>query len=94
MFSMALGWRIRGQFGHEVGASMAGALGAMAVVLFSGRSDWLARIHSFAMFGALGWGFGGSISYMKVVGYTHSSESMTVLYGVAGVLLIGFMWSA
>ena len=94
MFSMALGWRIRGQFGHEIGASMAGALGAMSVVLFSRREDWLHRIPQFAMLGALGWGFGGSISYMKVVGYTHSSDSATVLYGFGGVLLIGFMWSA
>ena len=94
MLSMALGWRIRGQFGHEVGASMAGALGAMSIVLFSRREDWLRRIPQFAMLGGIGWGFGGSISYMKVVGYTHSSDSNTVLYGFAGVLLIGFLWSA
>ena len=94
MFSMALGWRIRGQFGHEVGACMAGALGAMSVALFSRREDWLQRIPQFAMLGAIGWGFGGSISYMKVVGYTHSSDSATVCYGFGGVLLIGFLWSA
>lgn len=93
MFSMALGWRIRGQFGHEVGASMAGAMGAMSIVLFSKREDWLRRISEFAVLGALGWAFGGSISYMKVVGYTHSSDSATVIYGFCGMLLIGFMWS-
>jgi hypothetical protein len=57
-FSMALGWRIRGQFGHEIGAALAGALGAMALALFSGREDWRRRIHYFALFGALGWAFG------------------------------------
>jgi len=37
--SMSVGWRIRGQIGHQV-AGMAGALGAMAIVLLSGRQDW------------------------------------------------------
>lgn len=91
---MALGWRIRGQFGHEIGAAMAGAMAAMAVVLLSGREDWHRRIHYIALFGAIGWAFGGSISYMKVVGYTHSSDSATVLYGFAGLYLIGFLWAS
>lgn len=92
--SMSLGWRIRGQFGHEAGAAIAGALGAMAVVLASGRDDWWRRIHYFALFGALGWAFGGSMSYMKVVAFTHSSDSATVLYGFASLFLIGFLWAA
>ncbi len=91
--SMAFGWRIRGQFGHEAGAAIAGALGAMAIALLSGRQDWQRRVHYFALLGALGWSFGGSISYMKVIGYTHSSDSATVLYGFAGVFLIGFLWA-
>ena len=92
--SMALGWRVRGQFGHEIGAAMAGALGAMAIAALSGREDWRRRVHHFALFGALGWAFGGSMSYMKVVGYCHSSDSATVLYGFAGVFLLGFLWAA
>ncbi|MCL5744178.1 MAG: hypothetical protein M1541_09675 [Acidobacteria bacterium] len=92
--SMSLGWRIRGQVGHEIGAAIAGALGAMAIALFSGREDWRQRVHYFGMLGALGWAFGGSISYMKVIGYGHSSDSLTVLYGFAGVFLIGFLWAA
>lgn len=91
--SMAFGWRIRGQFGHEAGAAIAGALGAMAIALLSGRPDWHRRVHFFGLLGALGWSFGGSISYMKVIGYTHSSDSATVLYGFAGVFLIGFLWA-
>lgn len=92
--SMSLGWRIRGQFGHEIGAAIAGALGAMAIVLLSGRRDWWSRVHYFGLFGALGWAFGGSMSYMKVVGYCHSSDSATVLYGFGGLFLIGFLWAA
>src|SRR5271156_452980 len=92
--SLWLGWGIRGNFGHEYGAMIPGALAAMAAVLFSGRHDWHRRIVYFAMFGALGWSFGGSISYMQVVGYTHSGHSPSVLYGFACLFVIGFLWAA
>ncbi len=92
--SLWLGWGIRGNFGHEYGAMMPGALAAMAAVLLSGRDDWQPRIAYFAMFGALGWSFGGSISYMQVVGYTHSGHSPSVLYGFACLFVIGFLWAA
>ena len=92
--SLCVGWGIRGNFGHEYGAAIAGALAAMAIVLLSGREDWLRYIHFFALFGAIGWSFGGSISYMMVVGYTHSSHTPTVLYGFANLFVIGFLWAA
>jgi hypothetical protein len=92
--SLWLGWGIRGNFGHEYGAMMPGALAAMAAVLLSGRDDWQPRIAYFGTFGALGWSFGGSISYMQVVGYTHSGHSPSVLYGFACLFVIGFLWAA
>ena len=92
--SLWFGWGIRGNFGHEYGAMMPGALAAMASVLLSGRNDWHRRIVYFAMFGALGWSFGGSISYMQVVAYTHSGDSASVLYGFACLFVIGFLWAA
>ncbi len=92
--SLSIGWGIRGNFGHEFGAMIAGALGAMAVVLFSGRDDWHRRIHYFALFGAIGWAFGGSQSYMQVLAYTHSGDSVSVLYGFACLFVIGFLWAA
>src|SRR3954470_24786059 len=92
--SLSIGWGIRGNFGHEYGAMIPGALAAMAAVLLSGRADWLKSIPFFAMFGALGWSFGGSISYMQVVGYTHSGHSPSLLYGFANLFVIGFLWAA
>jgi len=92
--SLSLGWGIRGNFGHEYGAMIPGALSAMAAVLLSGRGDWHRRIVYFAMFGALGWSFGGSMSYMQVVAYTHSGHSPSVLYGFACLFVIGFLWAA
>jgi hypothetical protein len=92
--SLSIGWGIRGNFGHEFGAMIPGALAAMAVVLMSNREDWHRRIAYFAMFGALGWSFGGSMSYGQVIAYTHSGHSASQLYGFASLFLIGFLWAA
>jgi len=71
-----------------------GALTALTVVILSNRADWWPRAGWFSFFGALGWSFGGSISYMQVIGYTHSGHSGSVLYGFAGLFVIGFLWAA
>ena len=92
--SLSIGWGIRGNFGHEVGAALPGALVAIAICLTSGRLDWLPRVHFFAMFSAIGWSFGGSMSYMQVVSYTHSGHSPTIFYGYANLFAIGFLWAA
>ena len=59
----------------------------------SGREDWRRRVAFFAFFGALGWGFGGSISYMQIISYTHSGHLPSQLYGFAGLFLIGALWA-
>ena len=92
--SLSLGWGIRGNFGHEAGAMIPGTLAAMAAVLMSGRQDWWQRVAYFAMFGAIGWGFGGSISYMHVIAYTHSGHLPSQAYGFACLFVIGFTWGA
>jgi hypothetical protein len=86
--SMSLGWRIRGQIGHSANP---GVLGALAAVLLSGRPDWWRRAPHFALLGALGWAIFGTMSYMKVVAFSQSGDSATVLYGFAGLFLIGFL---
>ncbi|HEX3725012.1 MAG TPA: hypothetical protein VHV08_02165, partial [Pirellulales bacterium] len=92
--ALSIGWGVRGNWGHEYGAMIPGALAAMAAVLVSGREDWQRRIGFFAFFGALGWSFGGSISYMQVIAYTHSGHGPSVIYGLACLFLIGFLWAA
>ncbi|HVC91724.1 MAG TPA: hypothetical protein VND66_14000 [Acidobacteriaceae bacterium] len=92
--SVSIGWGIRGQFGHEYGAALPGALGGMVVALLSGREDWRRRVHFFAVLGAIGFAFGGSMSYMKDIWYAHSSDPSTVLYGFACIFLLGFIWAA
>jgi hypothetical protein len=90
--SLSIGWGIRGNYGHEAGAMIAGALGAMAAVILSRRADWWRRIAYFGIFGAVGWCFGGTISYMQVISYTHSGHTDTVIYGFACLFIIGFLW--
>jgi hypothetical protein len=92
--SLSLGWGIRGNFGHEYGAMIPGALAALAAVLLSGREDWWRRAAYFGLFGALGWSFGGSISYMMVIAYTHSGHLPSQVYGFACLGVIGFAWGA
>jgi hypothetical protein len=92
--SLSIGWGIRGNFGHEYGAMIPGMLASLAAALLSGRADWHRRSVFFAFFGALGWSFGGSISYMQVIAYTHSGHSSSVIYGFACLFVIGFLWAA
>ncbi|GAB4000621.1 hypothetical protein GCM10028807_54170 [Spirosoma daeguense] len=92
--ALSVGWGIRGNYGHEYGAAFAGCLAAIVVALVSGRSDWRERVLYFAFFGAIGWGFGGSISYMQVIAYTQSGQGLTQWYGYVGLFYIGFLWAA
>ena len=91
--SLSIGWGIRGNFGHEYGAAFAGCLAAITGALMSGRSDWRGRIAYFAFFGALGWGFGASQSYMQVLSYTESGHAISQWYGYIAVFWIGFLWA-
>lgn len=92
--SLSIGWGVRGNFGHEYGAMLPGVMAALAACILSGREDWLARAPYFAFFGALGWAFGGSMSYMKVVSYTESGHWPSQMYGFFGLFAGGFLWAA
>src|ERR1700722_10841031 len=92
--SLSIGWGIRGNYGHEVGAMFPGALAAIAVCLLSNREDWRERVAYFALFGALGWGLGGSISYMQVIAYAHSGHGPSQYFGFFSLFAIGFLWAA
>ena len=91
--SLSIGWGIRGNFGHEFGAMMAGTLAGIAVSLFSGREDWRRRVPYFAYFGALGWGFGGSIAYMPVMAYVQCGHLPTQIYGFSVTFMVGALWT-
>lgn len=92
--AMALGtaWAVRGKFGHEQGAAWAGAIGGMALILVSKRTDWYNKIIKAALAAAFGWGAGGMISYGVVVGYGRGSDFGNVYYGLLMLFVIGALY--
>ncbi len=91
--ALSIGWGIRGNFGHEYGAMVPGALAGITVALMAGREDWRRRVAFFALFGALAWGFGGSMSYGHVIAYTQSGHFPSQVYGFFCLYVIGFLWA-
>jgi hypothetical protein len=91
-----MGWGIRGQYGHETGAMLAGLLVALVIgLLFCGRQSSLfaARVVAVA---AVGISFGGSMTYGQTVGLTHDAELQgnwaALRWGMLGLAIIGGIW--
>jgi hypothetical protein len=91
-----MGWGIRGQYGHETGAMMAGLLVALVIgLLFCQRQSSLfaARL---AALTAIGIGFGGSMTYGQTVGLTHDAELVgnwaALRWGLLGLAIKGGIW--
>jgi hypothetical protein len=91
--AMSVGWGFRGDYGHEAGAMVPGALLGLAICISSGRADWWRRAVVMGMCGAVGWAFGGQMSYAKITGYTANSSLLDVFYGYACLFLIGGLWA-
>jgi len=87
--TLGTAWAVRGQFGHEQGAALAGGIGAMALVLVAKRNDWHSKMLTIALSSAVGWGAGGMISYGLVVGYGRSGNLPNALYGLLMLFVIG-----
>jgi len=92
--AMALGtaWAVRGQFGHEQGAAWAAAIGALALVVFSGRKDWYTIVLPVTLASAVGWGMGGMISYGAIVGYGRADDFLNAGYGLLMLFVIGGLY--
>ena len=91
--AMSVGWGFRGDYGHEAGAMVPGALLGLSICLASGRRDWWRRSTIMAFCGAVGWAFGGQMSYGRVIGYTASASLPDVAYGYGCLFLIGGLWA-
>ncbi len=90
---MAYGWGYRGTVGHEAGAMVPGALLGLAVCVGSGRLDWQRRAAVAGLFAAVGWAWGGSISYMEQTFYVQSNSFPDVYYGYVMLFFIGALWA-
>ena len=90
------GWGIRGQFGHETGAMIAGALASLTLVmLFVPQATSLAGARAAAMM-TVAIGVGGSMTYGQTIGLTHDKELHghweAFRWGMAGLFMKGSIW--
>jgi len=90
------GWGIRGQYGHETGAMIAGTLAALTLVLlFIPNALSLNGARAAAMM-ATAIGIGGSMTYGQTVGLSHDSEIIGNVeawrWGMLGLFLKGGVW--
>ncbi|MCA9189768.1 MAG: hypothetical protein R3E01_08655 [Pirellulaceae bacterium] len=91
-----MGWGIRGQYGHETGAMIAGVLvGFTLVLLLVRRQSSLFAARAAAML-ALGIGLGGSMTYGQTIGLTHDQRlvgnTSSLVWGLLGLFIKGGLW--
>jgi hypothetical protein len=85
-----MGWGIRGQYGHETGAMIAGALTSLVIVLFFiPQASSLTAARAAAMM-TVGIGIGGTMTYGQTVGLTHDWEALR--WGLLGLFIKGGLW--
>jgi len=91
-----MAWGIRGQYGHETGAMMAGlAVGLVLALLFCPRADaqTIARAVAWC---TVAMGLGGSMTYGQTVGLTHDAELVgnwaALRWGMLGLAIKGGLW--
>jgi hypothetical protein len=91
-----MGWGIRGQYGHQTGAMLAGVLIALAIVLLFLReypSLHAARVVALA---ALGISFGGSMSFAQSIGLTQDAgvvgNPAALAWWMTGLFVKGSIW--
>lgn len=93
----AMGWGIRGQYGHETGAMIAGVLIALTLLLLFGRGVPVEAGARAAAFGAVALGIGGSMTYGQTIGLTQDRAVVgnweAWRWGMLGLALKGAIWS-
>lgn len=91
-----MGWGIRGQYGHETGAMIAGLLVSLVLVfLLCPQAALLPAARAVAM-GTIAIGFGGSMTYGQTVGLTHDAPLIgnwaALRWGMFGLAIKGGIW--
>jgi hypothetical protein len=91
-----LGWGIRGQYGHETGAMIAGLLvGLVLALLFCPGADPLRAVRAVA-WGTLAMGIGGTMTYGQTIGLTQDAPLIgnvpALSWGMLGLAIKGAVW--
>lgn len=91
-----LGWGIRGQYGHETGAMIAGVLVCLTLTFLLCRGDSSLRVVRAVALGTIAMGFGGSMTYGQTVGLTHDAPLVgnwaAFRWGMLGLAIKGGLW--
>jgi len=91
-----MGWGIRGQYGHETGAMIAGLLVALVIGLLFCRGQTSLFAARVAALTAIGIGFGGAMTYGQTVGLSHDPQFNgnweALRWGMLGLAVIGGIW--
>jgi hypothetical protein len=91
-----MAWGIRGQYGHETGAMIAGLLVSLVLCLVlvpNGHSPTLIRTVAWT---TVAMGFGGSMTYGQTIGLTQNpslvGNTHALLWGLLGLGIKGALW--
>ncbi|MGD9723508.1 MAG: hypothetical protein AB7O59_19500 [Pirellulales bacterium] len=90
--AVGLGWGIRGDFGHVVGAMFPGACLGLGLAYVSGQRSLFLWMPIIAALSALGIGLGGTMSYGILHGYAQSDTPINYGYGFVTLFLQGSAW--
>lgn len=90
--AVGLGWGIRGDFGHMIGASYPGAALGLAFAYVSGQRAMWRWMPIFGAVTGLGISTGGSMSYGILHGYAQSDTFINYSYGFLTLFLEGGAW--
>jgi hypothetical protein len=91
--AMGLGWGIRGQFGHETGAMVPGALVGLALAAVSHREPSLGLALRLGAVGALACSLGGLMTYGHTIGLVQGeTRERAPGWGLLGLAIKGAVW--
>ena len=93
-----MGWGIRGQFGHETGAMIAGALVGFTLMLLYGAHLQPRTVFVAIAMLTVGVGIGGLETYGQTIGLTQNKgmvgNSAAFIWGELGLCIKGGLWIA
>jgi hypothetical protein len=90
--AVGLGWGIRGDFGHLVGAMYPGAALGLGLAFVSGQRSLFLWMPILGALSAMGIGAGGLMSYAVLHGYAQSDSLINYAYGFVTLFLEGSAW--
>ncbi len=90
--AVGLGWGIRGDFGHWLGAMYPGAALGLGFAYVTGQKSMFTWIPLLGAIGGLGISTGGEMSYGLLHGYAKADTLINYAYGFFTLILQGGAW--